>query len=121
MSLDEPRDAADWNPWASIPPEYNLGEALTRTQVAVGRGAKVALHWENAAHASRSLSYLELDALSSRLASSLATHGVPHTAHVFAHGPHSLGLAEGAGDTAEWTTLAASWIIEQSRARATLA
>ena len=49
-----------------------------------------------------------------RLASSLAAHGVPHTAHVFAHGPHSLGLAEGAGDAVAWTTLAASWITEQS-------
>jgi hypothetical protein len=35
---------------------------------------------------------------------------------VFAHGPHSLGLAEGAGDTAIWTTLAASWIREQVQA-----
>jgi acetyl esterase/lipase len=49
-----------------------------------------------------------------RLAASLAAHGVPHTAHVFAHGPHSLGLAQGDGDAAAWTTLAASWIIEQS-------
>jgi hypothetical protein len=32
---------------------------------------------------------------------------------VFAHGPHSLGLAQGTGDAAAWTTLAASWIIEQ--------
>ena len=30
-----------------------------------------------------------------RLAASLAAHGVPHTVHVFAHGPHSLGLAQG--------------------------
>ncbi|HWC37021.1 MAG TPA: prolyl oligopeptidase family serine peptidase [Acidimicrobiales bacterium] len=50
-----------------------------------------------------------------RLARSLATHGVPHTVHVFAHGPHSLGLAEGAGDAAIWTTLAASWIKERSQ------
>jgi acetyl esterase/lipase len=50
-----------------------------------------------------------------RLAASLAAHGVPHAAHVFAHGPHSLGLAEGNGDTASWTTLAASWIAEQER------
>lgn len=48
------------------------------------------------------------------LASSLAAHGVPHTTHVFAHGPHSLGLAQGASDAAAWTTLAASWIAEQS-------
>ena len=48
-----------------------------------------------------------------RLAASLAAHGVPHAAHVFAHGPHSLGLARGNGDAAAWTTLAAAWITEQ--------
>src|SRR6476620_2607738 len=48
-----------------------------------------------------------------RLASSLASQGVPHTTHVFAHGPHSLGLAQGASDAAAWTTLAATWISEQ--------
>ena len=52
-----------------------------------------------------------------RLASSLAAHGVPHTTHVFAHGPHSLGLAHGALDAAAWTTLAAFWISEQSDTR----
>ncbi|MFB0630429.1 alpha/beta hydrolase [Streptomyces sp. AB3(2024)] len=51
-----------------------------------------------------------------RPASALAAHEVPHTAHVFAHGPHSLGLAEGSsGDAATWTELAASWIAEQVR------
>jgi len=48
-----------------------------------------------------------------RFAASLAAHAVPHTAHVFAHGPHSLGLARGSGDAAAWTGLAASWIDEQ--------
>jgi acetyl esterase/lipase len=48
-----------------------------------------------------------------RLAASLASHRVPHAVHVFAHGPHSLGLAVGAGDTETWTALAASWIAEQ--------
>ena len=52
-----------------------------------------------------------------RLAASLAAHRVPHAAHVFAHGPHSLGLAQGDGDAAAWTALAASWIAEQSEAR----
>jgi hypothetical protein len=33
---------------------------------------------------------------------------------VFAHGPHSLGLARGAGLTAIWTTLAEAWIREQA-------
>jgi acetyl esterase/lipase len=49
-----------------------------------------------------------------RFAAALAASGVPHAVHVFAHGPHSLGLAEGAGDTAAWTTLAASWIGEHA-------
>jgi acetyl esterase/lipase len=48
-----------------------------------------------------------------RLVTALAAHRVPHTVHVFAHGPHSLGLARGSGDTAGWTALAASWIAEQ--------
>jgi acetyl esterase/lipase len=48
-----------------------------------------------------------------RLPASLAAHGVPHCAHVFAHGPHSLGLAQGNGDAGGWTALAASWITEQ--------
>jgi acetyl esterase/lipase len=51
-----------------------------------------------------------------RLAASLAANGVPHSAHVFAHGPHSLGLAKGSGDAEVWTTLAAAWIAEQSHA-----
>ena len=49
-----------------------------------------------------------------RLGNSLAAHGVPHSVHVFAHGPHSLGLARGSGDAAAWTTLAASWIAERA-------
>jgi acetyl esterase/lipase len=48
-----------------------------------------------------------------RLAAALAAHNVPHAVHVFAHGPHSLGLAKDAGDAAGWTALAASWIREQ--------
>ncbi len=49
------------------------------------------------------------------LASALAAHQVPHAVHMFSHGPHSLGLAEGAGEAEIWTTLAASWIQEQVR------
>jgi acetyl esterase/lipase len=48
-----------------------------------------------------------------RLAASLAAHDVPHAAHVFAHGPHSLGLAIGAGEPAAWTELAKQWIHAQ--------
>jgi acetyl esterase/lipase len=55
-----------------------------------------------------------------RLAASLAAHRVPHAVHVFAHGPHSLGLAEGSGDAAAWTRLAASWLSEQTSAPSVL-
>jgi acetyl esterase/lipase len=51
-----------------------------------------------------------------RLAAALAASGVPHAVHVFAHGPHSLGLAQGAGEAAIWTTLAWAWIQEQASA-----
>jgi len=49
-----------------------------------------------------------------RLASALAVSGVRHAVHVFAHGPHGLGLARDAGQTAIWTTLANAWIHEQA-------
>ena len=52
-----------------------------------------------------------------RLAASLAAHDVPHAVHVFAHGPHSLGLADGAGDAAAWTV----WRRRGSENRATIA
>ena len=55
-----------------------------------------------------------------RLARSLAANGVPHTVHVFAHGSHSLGLAQDGGDAAAWTTLAAAWIAEQNQVRSIL-
>ena len=55
-----------------------------------------------------------------RLAVSLAARRIPHTVHVFAHGPHSLGLARDAADAAIWTTLAAAWIGEQTHARPNL-
>ena len=44
------------------------------------------------------------------LATSLAQQRVPHTVHVFPHGPHSLGLAHGAGEAAAWTDMAMRWI-----------
>jgi acetyl esterase/lipase len=49
-----------------------------------------------------------------RFASALAASQVPHAVHVFAHGPHGLGLAQGAGEAAIWTTLADAWIREQA-------
>ena len=52
-----------------------------------------------------------------RLASALAASSVPHAVHVFAHGPHGLGLAQGTGEAASWTTLAEAWIREQAAVR----
>jgi acetyl esterase/lipase len=49
-----------------------------------------------------------------RLASALAASNVPHAVHMFAHGPHSLGMAQDAGDAAIWTKLANRWIHEQA-------
>ena len=40
----------------------------------------------------------------------LARNAVPHTARVFPHGPHSLGLARGAGEAEYWTDMALRWI-----------
>jgi hypothetical protein len=45
-----------------------------------------------------------------RLAAALAAAGIAHTTHVFAHGPHSLGLAVGAEDAEQWTMLAERWV-----------
>jgi acetyl esterase/lipase len=49
-----------------------------------------------------------------RLAVGLAAHNVPHALHVFEHGQHSLGLAEGAGETERWKELAAVWLQEHT-------
>jgi acetyl esterase/lipase len=49
-----------------------------------------------------------------RFASALAASQVPHAVHVFTHGPHSLGLAQDAGEAATWTALANAWIHERA-------
>ena len=46
-----------------------------------------------------------------RLASALAAAQVPHDLHVFADGPHGIGLAVGAGDADQWPALAARWLL----------
>ena len=51
-----------------------------------------------------------------RLAAALAASKVPHAVHVFGHGPHSLGLAQDAGEAGIWTTLASRWIREHASA-----
>ena len=88
MSFDYDRVWSSWNPWSVIPAEYNLGVALTAGQVAAGRGDRVALHWENAAGLSMSITYRELDALSNRLASSLSKLGVRRGGRVFLRLPN---------------------------------
>jgi acetyl-CoA synthetase len=57
-------------------------------QVEAGRGGKVAILCENAVHASRSLSYSELDAVTSRLALLLAGLGVKRGDGVFLRLPN---------------------------------
>jgi acetyl esterase/lipase len=112
-----------------------LGYAITSMQTETYRPARVILLGQDAsAHLRRSTS---LDALVTpqsppffvwhtaedayvppehtyRLASALAANQVPHAVHVFAHGPHGLGLAQDAGEVAIWTTLASAWIQEQA-------
>ena len=53
------------------------------------------------------------------LASALAASNISHAVHMFARGPHSLGLARNAGEAEIWTTLAAAWIREQDSPAAT--
>jgi acetyl esterase/lipase len=48
-----------------------------------------------------------------RLAAALAARDLPHALHVFSKGPHSLGLARGAGEPDAWTELAAAWLAAQ--------
>lgn len=70
-----PREEAD-SPWANIGPRYNLGDALTAGNVRAGRGDQVCLWWENSASATRSITYAEMDRLSSRFAQALRGLGV---------------------------------------------
>jgi acetyl esterase/lipase len=48
-----------------------------------------------------------------RLAAALQARNVLHAVHVFTHGPHGLGLAQGTGEVAAWTDLAEWWIRKQ--------
>jgi acyl-coenzyme A synthetase/AMP-(fatty) acid ligase len=90
-----------WDPWKFVPEKYNLGVALTRGQVLEGRGDKPALLWENASGQNRTYTYAELDALTSRLASSLRRLGIRPGDRVFLRLPNrpefyiaALGIAK---------------------------
>lgn len=54
-----------------------------------------------------------------RLAAALNEHQIPHTVHVFPHGPHLLGLADGIPDVEKWTDFAARWITEYAHPNCT--
>jgi acetyl esterase/lipase len=43
-------------------------------------------------------------------AAALARHDVPFALHVFPHGRHGLGLAEGEPEVGAWTSLCAAWL-----------
>ncbi len=88
MSFEYSRIWSNWNPWSGIPAQYNLGEALTRGQVQAGHGQRVAIHWENAASDRRALTYSQLDAATSRLASSLVRLGIKPGDRVFLRLPN---------------------------------
>jgi acetyl esterase/lipase len=47
------------------------------------------------------------------LGMALAAAGVKHALHVFPLGAHGLGLAEGSGGAARWTTVCAEWLREE--------
>ena len=108
-----------------------LGYAITSMEMETYRPARLALLGEDAPPELRTAT--SLDALvtadappffiwhtaedpyvpvehSYRLASALAAHEIPHALHVFSKGPHSLGLARGAGEASAWTELAADWL-----------
>jgi acyl-coenzyme A synthetase/AMP-(fatty) acid ligase len=77
-----------WDPWRFIPGRYNLGVALTQGQILHGRGDNLALLWENAAGASRTFTYTQLDILTNRLSSSLERLGVRRGDRVFLRLPN---------------------------------
>lgn len=77
-----------WDPWASIPEMYNMGDALSGHQVRQGHGERIALHWENAIGDHRSVSYRQLDQLSNRLAVALRRLGVQRGDRVFLRLPN---------------------------------
>jgi acetyl-CoA synthetase len=88
MGIEDAYLRSRWNPWSTIPTDFNLGHALTRGQVEAGLGDKPAILWENLAQASRTMTYGQLDAATSRLASSLARLGVNRGDRVFLRLPN---------------------------------
>lgn len=71
-----PAQTEAFDPWASIPPRYNLGVALTRGNVERGLGDHPCLLWENSAGQRRAYTYQQLDDVTNRFASGLQKLGV---------------------------------------------
>lgn len=88
MSLNTDPVWSTWNPWSFIREQYNLGVDLTTEQVRRGHGSRVALYWENADGDSRSVTYRELDELSTRFAAALQWRGVRREDRVFLRLPN---------------------------------
>jgi acyl-coenzyme A synthetase/AMP-(fatty) acid ligase len=88
VTADHQELYSGWDPWAFIPPEYNLGTALTHDQVKGGHGNRAALLWENATGDVRAVTYAQLDALTNRLAWSLDRLGVRRGDRVFLRLPN---------------------------------
>lgn len=88
MTFDRNASAAAWDPWRFVPERYNLGVALSRGQVEAGHGERPAVLWANAAGGCGEITYRQLDALTDRLASSLAALGVRRGDRVFLRLPN---------------------------------
>ncbi len=88
MAFDYDHVWRTWDPWKSIPSDYNLGVDLTHGQIARGRGNKPTLLWENAAGQTASFTYAQLEALTNRFASSFTRLGIRRGDRVFLRLPN---------------------------------
>jgi len=81
--------------------------AETSLELLVSRAAPPFFVWHTAEDASVPVGHSYL------LGSALAAHSMPHELHVFATGPHALGLATEQPGASAWTTLCATWLRQQ--------
>ena len=101
-----------------------LGYAITSMETETYRPARLILLGEDASPRLRRSTSLDAPphappahadptAARAHLPARLGARRQPVPECLFAHGPHSLGLAKDAGEAAIWTTLASAWIHEQ--------
>jgi acetyl esterase/lipase len=81
--------------------------AATSADLLVTPGAPPFFIWHTAADAAVPVQHSYL------LGMALAAARVRHALHVFPLGAHGLGLAEGSGGAARWTTMCAEWLREE--------